>query len=113
MSLALILSLLSGIVPLFQKYLSPGLQNIIQTGITAIGTLISGWVKGQPVTDITASLAALQTVLKALQQDEATDPADLPQIEELVSIIQAAITGYQNAADGQDPSGLPVPPAVQ
>jgi hypothetical protein len=112
MSLALILSLLSGIVPLFQKYLGTGLTNIIQTGITAIGTLISQWIKGKPVTDIVASLTALQTVLSSLQADAATDPADLPQIEELVKIIQAGIEGYQEAADGADPGTLPVPPPV-
>lgn len=112
MSLALILSLLSGIVPLFQKYLGTGVTTIIQTGITAIGTLISGWIKGKPVTDIVAALTALETVLATLQADEATDPNDLPLITELVKIIQAGIVGYQAAAGGVDPGTLPVPPAV-
>jgi|SRR5580692_10328771 hypothetical protein len=112
MTLTLILSLISGIVPLFQKYLGTGLDNIIQTGITAIATLLANWIKGSPAADINASLTALQSVLTSLQQDASTDPADLPQIEELVKITEAAIQGYENAESGTDPSTLAIPPAV-
>ena len=40
MSLALILSLISGVVPLFQKYLGSNLDSLIQTGITALSQLL-------------------------------------------------------------------------
>lgn len=113
MSLALILSLISGVVPLFQKYLGTNLDSLIQTGITALSQLIATWVKGQPVSDVLASLSALQTVLTGLEQDPTTDSADLPQIAEIGKIIQAGIQGYENAAAGQDPGNLPVPPAVE
>jgi hypothetical protein len=112
MTLTLILSLISGIVPLFQKYIGSGLSNIIETGLSALSALIAGWVKGSPAADINASLMALQSVLTSLQQDASTDPADLPQIEELVKITEAAIQGYENAENGTDPSTLPIPPAV-
>lgn len=113
MSLALILSLISGIVPLFQKYLGTSLDNLIQNGIMALSQLIANWVKGSPVSDIMASLSALQTVLTGLEQDPSTDAADLPQITEIAKIVQAGIQGYENAAAGADPGTLPIPPVVQ
>ena len=112
MSLSLILSLLSGIMPLFQKYIGTGLDGLIQTGLQALQQLIATWVKGSPVAHIKASLNALQTVLTGLENDPATDSADLPQIAEVGKIIQAGIQGYEDAANGEDPGTLPIPPAV-
>jgi hypothetical protein len=112
MTLELILSLLSGVSGLFSKYIGTNGENLIQTGLQALGTLIASWVKRSPVSDISAALTALQTVLTALETDESTDPANLPQITELVKIVQAGIVGYQAAADGNDPGTLPIPPAV-
>lgn len=112
MTLTLILALLSGISNLFSKYEGTTLENLIQTGLTALGTLLTSWVKGSPVADILSSLQAIQLVLQGLAQNPSTDISDLPLIGELVKITQAAIMGYQKAAAGQDPGTLPVPPAV-
>jgi len=113
MTLTLILALLSGISNLFSKYEGTALENLIQTGLTALGTLLTSWVKGSPVADISAALKAIQVVLQGLAQNPATDSADLPQIAELDNIVQAGIQGYENAAAGDDPGTLPIPPAVQ
>lgn len=112
MTLTLILALLSGISDLFSKQEGAGLEALIQSGLTALGTLLTSWVKGSPVADILDSLKAIQLVLQGLAQNPATNSATLPQIAELDNIIQGGIQGYENAAAGADPGNLPVPPAV-
>jgi hypothetical protein len=112
MTLTLILALLSGVSNLFSKYEGSTLENLIQTGLTALGALLTSWVKGAPVADILDALKAMQIVLQGLAQNPATDSADLPQIAEMDKIVAAGITGYQNAEAGADPGLLPVPPAV-
>jgi hypothetical protein len=112
MTLTLILALLSGISNLFSKYEGTGLEALIQSGLTALGQLLTSWVKGSPFADILSALQAIQTVLQGLAQNPSTDVADLPLIGELTKITLAGIQGYQKAAAGSDPGLLPVPPAV-
>lgn len=112
MTMTLILALLSGISDLFSKQEGAGLEALIQIGLTALGQLLTSWVKGAPVADIQDSLKAIQIVLQALAQNPATNSATLPQIAELDKIIQGGIQGYENAAAGDDPGNLAVPPAV-
>jgi flagellar motor component MotA len=112
MNITIILSLLGAVAQLFQGYIGTPLESLIQTGLAALGTLIASWVKGSPASDITASLTALQAVLTALQNEEANNPTALPQIIEIIKIVEAAIQGYQTA-EATDPGTLPVPPAVQ
>jgi hypothetical protein len=113
MTLEIILALLTSVSGLFTKFIGTGWVGVIQQGLGALSTLIAQWVKGSPAADLTASLTALQSILTSLQQDTNVDPTILPQINECIKLVEAAIAGYEAAEQGADPGNLPVPPPVQ
>jgi hypothetical protein len=113
MSFTLILTLISAFLPILQKYIGTDGEELAQSGLSALGTLIVSWTSKAPVSDLQASLTALQTILTALGQDTSTDPTTLALIGEIDKIVQAAITGYEQVeTTGVDAAALVVPPPV-
>lgn len=114
MSITLILTILSAVSGLFSKFVGSNWESVIQNGLSALGALIVGWTSKSPSADVTASLTALQSILKALQSETGLAPSVLAQVEEAIVLVEAGIAAYQQAESGAlDPSTLPVPPAVQ
>jgi predicted lipoprotein len=113
MSFTLILTLISTFVPILQKYIGTDGENLAQSGLSALGTIITAWATKSPVSEMQASLTALQNILTALGKDTSTDPTTLALIAEIDKIIQAAITGYEQVeTSGVNAGALVVPPAV-
>jgi len=113
MSFTLVITLISAFLPILQKYIGTPGEELAQSGLSALGTLIASWTSKAPISDLQASLTALQTILTALGQDTSTDPTTLALIAELTKIIQAAITGYESVeTNGVDAAALVVPPPV-
>ena len=113
MSFALILTLISTFLPLLQKYIGTSNENLAQTGLSELGSLITAWATKSPVNEMQASLTALQDILTALGKDTSTDPTVLAQIGEIDKLVQAAITGYEIVeTGGVNAASLEVPPAV-
>lgn len=113
MSIALILTLLSSLAPLLQKYVGTTGEDLIGTGLTAIGNLIAAWQAGKPADELKAALVALQGVLADLAKDTSTDPATLAQIEEVDKLAQAAVDGFEQAEVKVDPGALNVPAPIE
>jgi len=119
MSLTLIIALISSLGGMVSNFLSadgiiPGnLSSLISASISAIGQLVTAFQSGgTPTSELQASLAALQAELTAVQQDTSTDPSILGDIAEISGLVQDAVTGFEAAQGGADPSTIPVPPAV-
>jgi hypothetical protein len=119
MSITLILSLIGALSGSLGQFLSTEgvisgpLAGLISASITAGEQLFAALRNGGTATDeLQAALTALQNELTAVKQDTSADPAIVDNIAEVDRLVQAAITGFTKAEQGDDPAALPVPPAV-
>jgi hypothetical protein len=104
-----ILTLLGTLLPVVLKGfgVSTTIDNLIPAMTSAIAEITTGILNKTPVS---SSLTALQTALAALKADTSLSPVILSDINEGVSVLQAAITAYQAAQAKTDPTTLtPLP----
>lgn len=103
---------LTGLLPSY-GILSTGLSRLINASVAAGIALWNALKDGGTVTsELQQALTALQSEYTAIQQDTSADPAVVGAIAEVSGLVSDAIAGFTSATGGEDPSALPVPPAV-
>ena len=110
--MTLILTIIAAFVPLLQKLVGTTGENLITAGLQALESLIASW-RNNVTTNARAALAALQSILAALQKDTSLDPTVLAEIGEVSAVIEAGIAAVQDVqANGYQLSTYTPPPAV-
>jgi hypothetical protein len=100
--------LLPGI--LGQYGVSPKLDNLIESGISALGAIFAAIRAGG---NVDAVLTALQAALAAVEADTSLDPKVLDETAELIRVLKSAIAAYQQAMVVEDVSTLTPLPLVE